>query len=130
MTTRYKPPMWPWEPPELSEPELMALRALQAGVANKGQQEMVLTTIVTKFAGTYDMTFRPGGEDGRRATDFAAGKAFVGQRIMEALSRPMKPRGDENAGPTDPAAADRRNPKPPAGRSKPAKPAGKPAASE
>ena len=127
MTTRYKPPIWPWEPPEISEPELMALRALQAGIANRGQQEMVLTTIVTKFAGTYDMTFRPGGEDGRRATDFAAGKAFVGQRIMEALSRPMKPRGDENAaGTAEPA--DRRNPKPPAGRSKPAKP-GKPAAS-
>lgn len=106
----------------------MAFRAFQAGVANQGQQQMVLTTIVTKFAGTYDMTFRPGGEDGRRATDFAAGKAFVGQRIMEALSRPMKPRGDDNAGTTDPAAADRRNPKPPAGRSKPAKP-GQPAAS-
>lgn len=129
MTTRYKPPMWPWEPPELSDMELMALRALQAGVANRGQQEMVLTTIVTKFAGTYDMTFRPGGEDGRRATDFAAGKAFVGQRIMEALSRPMKPRGDDNAGTTDPTAAERRNPKPTAG-SKPAKPGKSPTSTE
>lgn len=129
MRTRYKPPVWPWEPPEIEEQELFALRALQDGVANQGQQKMALATIVQKFAATYDMTFRPGGEDGRRATDFAAGKAFVGQRIIEALTRPMKPRGGQDAGTTEPTAADRRNPKPAAVRGKPAKPAtGKPAA--
>lgn len=128
MNTRYKPPMWPWEPPEISEPELLALRALSEGVANKGQQQMALTTIIQKFAATYDMSFRPGGEDGRRATDFSEGKQFVGQRIIEAITRPMKPRGEPDGQRTEPpSAADRRNPKPDASRRKPVKPAARPA---
>lgn len=124
MTVRRPASAWPWELPELAEPEVYAIKALAAGVANDGQQKMALKAIIMKIAATYDMSFRPGGDDGRRATDFAQGKQFVGQRILEVIGRPMKPQGEHNAGPDPTAAAQgRRNPRPAAQRSRPAKPA-------
>ena len=129
ITTRFKPPIHPWEPPELAPVELLALKALSTGTANEGQQRMALATIVTKFAAVYDMSFRI-GPDGERATSFAEGKRFVGQRILEAIGRPMKTSGEpsgtasssdtSNPGSKPGPAPGRRNPKP-AGAGKPAK---------
>lgn len=79
----------PWDPPDLAPDELRAFRALAAGKASEGQQRLALDVIVHKFAGTYDLPFRP-GIDGARATDFACGKIFVGQRIVNAIKRPVK----------------------------------------
>jgi hypothetical protein len=129
MSNRYKPPFHPWEPPEITDAEVMALKNLAAGNANGSQQQMALTTIIQKFSGTYDLSFRPGGQDADRATTFAEGKRFVGQRILEAMTRPLKPQpqGETDGSrrtsdkPEPPAARIRRNPKP-AERSKPAKP--------
>lgn len=128
----YKPSVHPHEPPPLEDHELLALKAMAAGVASANQQLIALKTIVQKFAGTYDMSYRP-GPDGSRATDFAEGKRFVGSRILEAIDRamptsqPEKPdaRRSENpgGGSVAPAAAERagrRHPKP-ASRRKPSR---------
>lgn len=115
---RYKPPINPWDPPELSDHEVMALKALRDGVASAGQQKMALSAIVVKFASAGDMSFRPGGEDGRRATDFSEGKKYVAQRIQEALTRPMKPTGGQNAGTSNPTSAGKPTPEPAAARTR------------
>lgn len=81
-------PVHPWDPLPLDADELRAFKALAAGKASEGQQRLALEVIVTKFAGTYDLPFRP-GVDGARATDFACGRMFVGQRIVNAIKRPI-----------------------------------------
>ncbi|MCC6172066.1 MAG: hypothetical protein IT481_08560 [Gammaproteobacteria bacterium] len=63
----------------------MALKALQAGNANSGQQQMALRWIVAAAAGTYDQPFRPGA-GGDRDTAFACGRMFVGQQIVKQLN--------------------------------------------
>lgn len=78
----------PWEPPPIDEHEARALKSLQTGTANEGQQKLALKVIVEKLCRTYDLSFRP-GEDGARATDFAEGKRFVGLRIVAVLNGPM-----------------------------------------
>lgn len=79
----------PWDIPPADEHDIRALKALAAGKASEGQQKVALDWIIHKAAGTYDQPFRPGGEDGRRATDFAAGKMHVGQRIVHLINGPM-----------------------------------------
>lgn len=69
-----------WEPADAS-----ALQALLAGDANSVQQKRALDWIINKACATYDQSFRPGGEDGRRETDFALGRAFAGQQIVGML---------------------------------------------
>lgn len=83
----------PWDPFDLDADELRAFKALSAGKASEGQQVLALSVIVNKFAGTYDLPFRP-GIDGARATDFACGKMFVGQRIVNAIKRPIPEKKD------------------------------------
>ena len=121
---KFQPPVNPWEVPELSEPEIMAIKALAAGTASAPQQRMALVVILQKLACTYDMSFRP-GEGGARATDFAEGKRYVGTRILNAIDRPLPPRPQEKTDERTSAETprpDRRNPKPPAARRKPARP--------
>lgn len=128
---KYKPPVNPWEVPELAASEIMALKGLAAGAASQQQQKIALVTILQKFCGVYDMSFRP-GPDGARATDFAEGKRFVGSRILNAIDRPLptqtpqEPEKNDGTSPsssTAEARPDRRNPKPPRRRSKPTRPA-------
>lgn len=76
----------PWDPLDLDVQEIRAIKAVAAGTANDGQQRRAIEVIVHKFAGTYDQSFRP-GSDGHRATDFAEGKRFVGNRIVHTLKR-------------------------------------------
>ncbi len=67
---------------------MFAFRAMKSGLANDFQQQLVLKWI--EYAtGTGDwegLTFRPGGEEGRRETDFAEGKRFVGLQIRKMMS--------------------------------------------
>ena len=79
----------PWDPRELDEFEIRAIKALATGTASDAQQKRALDVIVTKFACTYDQSFRP-GPDGHRATDFAEGKRWVGNRIIHTLKRPVE----------------------------------------
>lgn len=131
MVVAYRPPRHPHERADLEDHELMALKALDAGKASDSQQRIALKVILMKFARLYDMSYRPGGAEGSRETDFAEGMRSVGSAIMEAVNRPMKASGDPNArtdtnSPESSAtgtAAGRKNPKPERPKSKPAKPA-------
>jgi hypothetical protein len=79
----------PWDPLPLDVFEIRAFKALHAGNANDLQQKTVLDVILNKFAGTYDQSFRP-GPDGCRATDFAEGKRWVGNRIIHTIKRTVE----------------------------------------
>jgi hypothetical protein len=68
--------------PGLTESEVMALKALGAGVANEGQQKKALDTIVRKLSGYYEMTFH---ENSDRLSAFGEGRRFVGATIINAL---------------------------------------------
>lgn len=103
----------------LTKAEVIAIKSLEAGVANDHQQKLALKAIVDKVCGVRDMSFRPGGEDGRRATDFAEGKRFVGEQLTRALRLPMEVSGDTNARTTDSSSTRRPAPRP---RRNPAKP--------
>lgn len=76
-----------WEPkenvvdaPDIDEAVVYAFRALFAGNASQGQQQTVVAWL--QYAcGDKDQSFRLGGEDGRRASDFAEGKRWVYAQI-------------------------------------------------
>lgn len=79
-----------YAPAAYEEPDIHAMQALAAGVASADQQRRVLDWIVLHAASTYDQPFQPGGEDGRRATDFACGRMFVGQQIVKLTKLSVK----------------------------------------
>lgn len=71
----------PWNITETSPTELAAIRALVAGNASEDQQRGFVKWLARATA-VGDMSFRPGGDDGRRASDFAEGKRFVGLQFF------------------------------------------------
>lgn len=75
----------PWLPVEWADADVAAIQALGRGEANPDQQKRALDWIIQKAAGTYDISFRPGGADGERETCFAEGRRFVGNQIVKAL---------------------------------------------
>lgn len=83
MAKRSGPPL-ACEPAPYDDTDIRAVQALAAGVANDGQQKQALDWIIKRAANTYDLAYRP-GEEGRRETDFALGRAFVGQQIVKML---------------------------------------------
>jgi hypothetical protein len=64
-------------------PDAAAIQALDRGDATADQQRRALDWIINKAAGYYDLSYRPGGEEGRRDTDFAEGRRFVGGQIVK-----------------------------------------------
>lgn len=78
----------PWVTPAYELADATAIKALAAGTADIEQQKRALAWIINKGAGTYDMSYRPGYE-GQRDTDFALGRAFVGQQIVKLINVPL-----------------------------------------
>lgn len=76
----------PWKPAPYMIADATAMQALQAGTATAEQQKRALRWIVHGAAATYDISFRPGAEDGRRNTDFAEGRRWVGLQIVKLLN--------------------------------------------
>lgn len=74
----------PWKPSEWEPEDAGALQALMRGDAADHQQKRALQFIIERLCGTYEPAFRP-ADDGRRDTDFALGKAYVGQQIVKLL---------------------------------------------
>ena len=72
----------PWAPTPYGKPEVAAIQALANGNATPEMQRHALKWIIEIAAGYYDLSFRP-GEDGRRETDFAEGKRYVGAQIVK-----------------------------------------------
>ena len=92
------PKAQPHLPPDHDEEVVAAVRAVQQCVANAAQQQtfwrylMYVTGVSDEFN---DLSYRPGGEEGRRATDFAEGKRFVGLMIRKLLRSEFTPNPQE-----------------------------------
>jgi hypothetical protein len=73
----------PWKPPHYEPADVIAFQALNRGEASPDQQKRALRYVIETLTGTYDMAYRPASP---RDTDFALGKAFVGQQIVKLLN--------------------------------------------
>jgi hypothetical protein len=96
---RKSQPDHPWQFPKIDSADIFAVQALAKGIANEGQQQRAFDYILRVLCETDRMTFWPGAEDGRRATDFAEGKRWVGVQLrrIEKL-RPQHPGAEAEAG--------------------------------
>lgn len=74
-----------WKPIQYDPADVAAIQACIAGTALEHQQQRAMKWIIEIASATYDQSYRP-GEDGRRDTDFAEGRRFVGNSIVK-LSR-------------------------------------------
>jgi hypothetical protein len=70
------------EPTDATQQDAAAIQALARGEATPDQQRRGLDWIILFAAATYDMSFRPDGLGGERATAFAEGRRFVGNEIV------------------------------------------------
>lgn len=68
--------------------DVLALKALAAGVANEGQQRRALDWIVNRAAQTYDLSYRSDADGGDRETAFAEGRRFVGLSAVKLINMP------------------------------------------
>lgn len=80
-----KKPNGPWVPADYDIADAGAIQALGRGDATPEQQKRALKWLIEKACGTYDLSYRP-GEEGRRDTDFAEGKRFVGSQVVKMLN--------------------------------------------
>ena len=75
--------------PRIEDADIFALQAIANGTASSAQQQRAYDCVVRTLCETDRMTFWPGGEDGKRATDFAEGKRWVGLQLRRiAKMRP------------------------------------------
>jgi hypothetical protein len=89
-------PKLPWDNVPLTPSELASVKAVADGLANPDQQRLAFRVIVDKLCNVRGLSFAAGGEEGRRATDFAEGKRWVGATLQnDIVSRPwpVNPRG-------------------------------------
>jgi hypothetical protein len=84
------PARGPWTPAEYTIADAYAVKAVYNGNATAEQQQRAMKWIIVMCAGAYDLAFWPGGEDGRRNTDFSSGKQFVGKQLLKLIE--MNPR--------------------------------------
>ena len=96
----------PWQLPvgDIPHSAVVALKALEQGTADEFQQREAWAYIREQLCDVDKMSFWPGGEDGRRATDFAEGKRWVGdqlRRIVRFKPEKIDPRGEPPAMPSD-----------------------------
>jgi len=84
---REKPIGAPWLPFRWDAhiPGCVAIQALHAGTATPEQQQLALRTIIEGFAGRDEFHFH----ESQRDTDFALGKAWVGQQLVKVLKLNM-----------------------------------------
>lgn len=83
-------PAWPWSPVmDFEDADVFALQAVSNGNASTGQQQRAIAFVRNVICEGERLSFMPGGEDGRRATDFAEGKRFVSVQIRRFLN--MRP---------------------------------------
>ena len=83
MTASKAPRTAAWMFADYEDADAAAMQALMRGEADPAQQGRALKWIIESACGYYDLSFRPGGEEGRRDTDFAEGRRFVGASIVK-----------------------------------------------
>lgn len=82
----------PWKPPVPSPEQIGALRALYDGRADAVTQRMAFDYIM-QLCYNGGLHYFP-GESGRRDTDFALGRAWVGQMLRTIVGIRVHPRGE------------------------------------
>lgn len=105
-----KAPKWPWQLPPIEDPDIYAIQAFEQGRAGVPEQRRVWA-FLQRFCGVDRMTFYPGGEDGRRASDFAEGKRWIGdqlRRLSRLTPTQISSRGEPPPmpAPAEPASSD------------------------
>jgi hypothetical protein len=73
----------PVRPPRRYQELAWALKGINTGEADRGQQTLALSWIIRELCGTYDLPYRP---DSERDSAFAAGKMHVGQQIVALIN--------------------------------------------
>ncbi len=96
----------PWQLPNIENADIFALQALEKGTANAAQQQRAIEFVVRRMCAVDRMTFYPGAEDGRRASDFAEGKRWVGDQLRRLLKLRPNHRGEDGASAQEPRAAE------------------------
>ncbi len=69
--------------------DVAALQAMRRGEANADQQQRAMEFILDAICDRNGMSFRPGGAEGARETDFAEGRRFVGNQIVKLTNLPL-----------------------------------------
>lgn len=72
-------------PAVMTEFDYVNMVAVVSGQAKPEQAKAAMEWVMREAARVSDMPFMLGGEDGRRATDFAAGRQYVGHLIREVM---------------------------------------------
>lgn len=86
MTNKIKPAPWsPWVPPKYEIHHVVSIQAVANGTATAEQQKEAMRFIIEDVAASYNMSYCPGGEDGRRDSDFAEGRRFVGSQLVKLI---------------------------------------------
>lgn len=96
---------FPWVLPidDIEPADISAVKALAEGTADANAQRRVWK-FIREIAAADRMSYWPGGDDGRRATDFAEGKRFVAdqlRRIQRMVPGRFDPRDEPPPMPGD-----------------------------
>lgn len=73
----------PWKPADWADEDAYAVQAVMHGRGSEDQQKRAMHFIVYILCATYDQAYRPGGDEGRRDTDFACGMQHVGKQLVK-----------------------------------------------
>lgn len=92
--------------PVITAADCDAMVAVVSGVASPQQAKHAMDWVMREGARIHDMTFMLGGEDGRRASDFADGRRYVGQQIVRLLQPATRELVQDNGKPA-PSMSDR-----------------------
>lgn len=80
---------------ELTKREHQAIRNLSKGLASKAEQMLALSVIVKNLSATHDIPYVADSQD---QTTFRCGRAFVGNRIIYYVNKPVKSDGEKENG--------------------------------
>lgn len=73
----------PFLPAPYEVADVAAVQACVEGKATAQQQQRALKWVIEVASGTYDMSYRPGAQEGERDTAFAEGRRFVGLQLVK-----------------------------------------------
>lgn len=76
-------------PVPYTKADVAALQAMRRGEATSDQQVRGMEYLLETVCDRNGMSFRPGGLEGARETDFAEGRRFVGNQIVKLTKLPL-----------------------------------------
>lgn len=85
----------PWMPVKYTKADVAALQAMRRKEATPDQQGRAIEYILETICDRNGMSYRPGGVEGARDTDFAEGRRFVGNQIVKLTNLPLSKIKDE-----------------------------------